>query len=116
MVPVIEALETHAGVSARSWPAAPIRPERYPPELPFLAEHEAAILAVGGSTTVEWEDVKVAVAEGMARGLVVEGWNETTLPERSIPGMVIRIFRRGDRQRVVLHNEGRLTLLDTRAE
>ena len=116
MVPVIEALETHAGVSARSWPAAPIRPEQYPAEIPFLAEQPAAVLAVGGSTTVEWEEVKVAVAEGMARGLVVDGWDETTLPERSIPGMVIRIFRRRDRQRVVLYNAGRLTLLDTRAE
>jgi hypothetical protein len=106
MVPVIEALETHSDVSARPWAAAQVRPEQYPEEIPFLAGHAAAVLAVGGSTTVEWDGVEIVVAERMARGLVLEGWNETTLPERSIPGMVIRI----------LHNAGRLTLLDTRAE
>ena len=116
MVPVIEALETHAGVSARSWKATQLRPDQYPHELPFLAGHPAAILAVGGSTTVEWEGVAGPLVERMARDLVIDGWEETTLPERSIPGMLIRIFRRGDRQRVVLYNAGRLTLLDTRAE
>jgi hypothetical protein len=116
MVPVIEALETHAGVSARSWEGVLHRPDQYPSDLPFLAGHPAAILAVGGSTTIEWEEVPSPLVERMARDLVIDGWEETTLPERSIPGMLIRIFRRKDRQRVVLHSAGRLTLLDTRAE
>ena len=56
------------------------------------------------------------MAEVLARGLADEGWVETTLPDSSMPGMSIRPFRMGGRQRVLIHDGRLLSLLDTRAE
>ena len=116
MVPVIEALETHDGVTTTSWAPSAARPSDYPADLPFLADHPATMLSVRGSTTLEWEGVLPRVAEVLARTLANEGWVETTLPDPSMPGMSIRPFRLGQRQRVLIHGGRILSLLDTRAE
>jgi hypothetical protein len=115
MVPVIEALETHAEVSAATWEATPRRPEGYPAEIPFLADCVATMLTVRGSTTMEWDGIAPRSVEALARELVDSGWVETTLPDSSMPGMTIRPFRRGERQRVLIHDGRLLSLLDTRA-
>lgn len=116
MVPVIEALETHAGVASREWTATEIRPSDYPADLPFIADHPFTILTVNGSTTVEWDGIGQRMVEVIARQMVHAGWVETTLPNASVPGMSIRPFRHGARQRVLIHDGRLLTLLDTRAE
>ena len=116
MVPVIEALETHDGVATTTWAAAPSRPRDYPTDLPFLADLPATMLSVRGSTTLEWDGVPPRIAEVVARALVDQGWVETTLPDSSMPGMSIRPFRMGARQRVLIHDGRLLSLLDTRAE
>ena len=116
MVPVIEALETHAGIAAAIWPAAATRPAGYPRDLNFLADCEVTVLVVRGSTTLEWDGVGSRSVETLARELVDAGWVETTIPDSSMPGMAIRPFRRGDRQRVLIHDGRLLSLLDTQAE
>ena len=116
MVPVVESLETHAGVSSKEWSGAPTRPADYPADLPFIADHPFTILAVNGSTTVEWDGIGQRMVEVIARQMVTAGWVETTLPNASLPGMAIRPFRLGARQRVLIHDGRFLTLLDTRAE
>ena len=116
MVPVIEALETHDGISTTIWAPSAARPSDYPADIPFLADHSATLLSVRGSTTIEWDRVAPRMAEVLARGLANEGWVETTLPDSSMPGMSIRPFRMGGRQRVLIHDGRLLSLLDTRAE
>lgn len=116
MVPVIEALETHDGVSTLTWAPSVVRPRDYPADLPFLADQAATMLAVRGSTTVEWDGVPARSVELLARALVDAGWVETTLPDPSLPGMWIRPFRLGGRQRILIHDGRLLSLLDTRAE
>ena len=116
MVPVIEALETHDGVATTTWAPSPVRPSDYPSDLPFLADLPATMLAVRGSTTLEWDGVPPRMAEVVARSLANDGWIETTLPDSSMPGMSIRPFRMGTRQRVLIHDGRLLSLLDTRAE
>ncbi len=116
MVPVIEALETHDGVTTTTWAPSANRPKEYPADLPFLADHPVTMRSVRGSTTLEWKGVPPRVAEVLARTLANEGWVETTLPDSSMPGMSIRPFRLGQRQRVLIHDGRLLSLLDTRAE
>jgi hypothetical protein len=116
MVPVIEALETHAEIGTLTWEASATRPDGYPADLPFLADLPVTMLSVRGSTTLEWEGVPPRTAETIARNLVDAGWVETTLPDSSMPGMSIRPFRLGERQRVLIHDGRLLSLLDTRAE
>ena len=116
MVPVIEALETHNGVTTTTWAASPVRPREYPADLPFLADQPATLLSVRGSITLEWGGAPPRAAEVLARTLAAEGWVETTLPDPSMPGMSIRPFRLGLRQRVLIHDGRLLSLLDTRAE
>ena len=116
MVPVIEALETHDGVTTTTWAPSPVRPRDFPADLPFLADRAVTMLSVRGSTTLEWDGVQLRVAEVVARTLVDDGWVETTLPDSSMPGMSIRPFRMGARQRVLIHDGRLLSLLDTRAE
>ena len=116
MVPVIEALETHDGVTTTTWAPSTVRPRDYPVDLPFLPDHPATMLSVRGSTTLEWGGAPPHLAEVLARTLANEGWVETTLPDSSMPGMRIRPFRMGRRQRVLIHDGRLLSLLDTRAE
>jgi hypothetical protein len=116
MVPVVEALETHAGVASHEWKGAATRPADYPADLPFIADHPFTILTVNGSTTVEWGGVGQRMVEVIARQLVTAGWVETALPHASMPGMMIRPFRLAGRQRVLIHDGRLLTVLDTRAE
>src|SRR5258705_13899870 len=99
MVPVIEALETHAEISTTSWDGSAVSPAGYPPDLPFLADQAATMLSVRGSTTLEWVGAPPRTVETVARSLVDSGWVETTLPDSSMPGMIIRPFRLGQRQR-----------------
>ncbi|HWA41316.1 MAG TPA: hypothetical protein VG712_06875 [Gemmatimonadales bacterium] len=115
-MPVIEALETHAGVSSHEWTGAPTRPAEYPADLPFIPDHPFTILTVNGSTTVEWDGLSQRMVEVIARQMVHAGWVETTLPNASMPGMAIRPFRLDARQRVLIHDGRLLTLLDTRAD
>ena len=116
MVPVLESLETHDGITTTSWASSARRPSGYPADLPFVAEHAATLLAVRGSTTIEWESLAPRAVEALARELVDAGWVETTLPDPSMPGMTIRPFRRGERQRVLIHDGRLLSLLETRTE
>jgi hypothetical protein len=116
MVPVIEALETHAEIRTTTWEGSAVRPADYPHDLPFLADQAATMLSVRGSTTLEWIGVPPRTAEAVARSLVDAGWVETTLPDSSMPGMSIRPFRLGERQRVLIHDGRLLSLLDTRTE
>ncbi len=116
MVPVIEALETHNEVTTTIWAPSAVRPKDYPADLPFLADQTATRLTVRGSTTLEWDGVPPRLAEVLAQALADEGWVETTLPDPSMPGMSIRPFRMGRRQRVLVHDGRLLSLLDTRAE
>lgn len=116
MVPIIEALETHAGVVSHEWTGAATRPADYPAEFPFIPDHPFTILTVNGSTTIEWDGVAQRMVETIARQMVTAGWIETTLPNASVPGMTIRPFRREGRQRVLIHDGRLLTLLETRTE
>ena len=116
MVPVVEALETHAGVSTHGWQGLATRPAEYPAEFPFVADHPFTILTVNGSTTIEWDGIGQRMVEVLARQMVHAGWIETALPNASMPGMMIRPFRLGTRQRVLIHDGRLLTLLDTRTE
>ncbi|MEO6068117.1 MAG: hypothetical protein ABIQ41_09080 [Gemmatimonadales bacterium] len=116
MVPVIEALETHDGIATTAWAPSTRRPAGYPADLPFVAERAATLLAVRGSTTIEWDSLPPRAVETLARELVDAGWVETTLPDSSMPGMTIRPFRRDVRQRVLTHDGRLLSLLETRAE
>ncbi|HEU4569394.1 MAG TPA: hypothetical protein VFS07_02355 [Gemmatimonadales bacterium] len=116
MVPIVEALETHAGVTDQAWAATPTRPAEYPAELPFLPDHSFSLLRVAESTTVEWDGISPRAVETIARQLADARWVETTLPNASMPGMTIRIFRRDARQRVLVHDGRLLTLLDTGVE
>ena len=99
-------------------PSSPsaVRPKDYPADLPFLADQTATMVSVRGSTTLEWDGAPPRVAEVLARTLANEGWVETTLPDSSMPGMRIRPFRMGGRQRVLIYDGRLLSLLDTRAE
>lgn len=116
MVPVIEALETHDGIATIVWRPLALRPDAYPTDLPFVADHPAAMHSVRGSTTLEWDGLPARRIEALARDLIDAGWVETTLPDSSMPGMTIRPFRRAGRQRVLIHDGRLLSLLDTRAE
>ena len=76
MVPVIEALETHDGVTTTTWAPSAVRPGDYPVDLPFLADHPATMLSVRGSTTLEWEGAPPRMAEVLARTeSIVAGWS-----------------------------------------
>ena len=116
MVPVIEGLETHDEVATVTWPALGAVPAGWPEGIPFLADRPATMLSVRGSRTFEWDAIPEGEAEVVARRMVDDGWVETTLPDVSMPGMRIRPFRRGDRQRVLIHDGRMLSLLETRAE
>ena len=116
MVPVLEALETHSGVEGHPWPPSPTRPTGYPGDLPFLEDRASTTLQVNGSTTVEWDGLARAMVEPVARRLAEGGWVERRPPGERVPGMVVRTFSRHDRQRVLIHDGRKLTLLDSRAE
>lgn len=112
----VESLETHDQVVCTSWAPSDTRPAGYPAHLPFLEARAAAYSSVNGNGNLQWFQAVPADAEKVARALAEEGWVETTLPNPSMPGMVIRPFRRGDRQRIVLLGGTMLSLLETRAE
>ncbi len=112
----IEALETHDDVRAISWAPAGERPAGYPDDLPFLPGQHVAMTLSNGNRNLQWHAAATDSAESVCRTLLAEGWAETTLPAPSMPGMFIRPFRRGDRQRIVLGGGPMLSLLETRAE
>ena len=112
----IEALETHDDVRAFSWAGSAERPAGYPEDLPFLPGHPVALTLSNGNRNLQWGASATPHAESLCATLLADGWAETTLPSSSMPGMFIRPFRRGARQRVVLGGGPILSLLETRAE
>lgn len=112
----IESLETHDDVRAFSWDGGPERPAGYPEDLPYLPGLPVALTLSNGNRNLQWGAVAMSHAESICAELLAEGWVETTLPSSSMPGMFIRPFRRGVRQRVVLGGGPVLSLLETRAE
>ncbi|MEP6744871.1 MAG: hypothetical protein ABJB33_05200, partial [Gemmatimonadota bacterium] len=72
--------------------------------------------STGESTNLHWYRATPEEAAVMAAELEAAGWSETSMPHASMPGMSIRPFRRGDRQRVLILGGSFLSLLDTRAE
>ena len=113
---IIESLETHDKVVSTSWDACPTPPRGYPEDIPFFAGRPACLSAAGGNRNLQWYGATAADADRLALALLGTGWTETTLPAPSMPGMVIRPFRRGDRQRVVILGGTMLSLVDTPAE
>ena len=112
----IEALETHDDIRAVSWAAATERPAEYPADLPFIPGLPVSLTVSNGNRNLQWYSAPQGSAESVCERLVADGWAETTIPSPSMPGMFIRPFRRGDRQRIVLGGGPILSLLETRAE
>ena len=113
---IIESLETHDKVVSTSWDPSPTPPQGYPEDIPFFAGRHACLSAAGGNRNLQWYGVGATDADRLALALLGAGWTETTLPASSMPGMVIRPFRRGDRQRVVILGGTMASLVETRAE
>lgn len=113
---IIESLETHDKVVSISWDPCATPPAGYPADLPFLAGRYACLSSAGESRNLQWYGATPADADLLAGLLLGDGWTETTLPAPSMPGMIIRPFRRGDRQRVVILGGTMASLVETRAE
>jgi hypothetical protein len=112
----IEALETHDDVRAVSWTPTDGRPVGYPEDLPFLPGQHVSLTVSNGNRNLQWHAAATDSAEAVCRHLVADGWVELAIPSPSMPGMFIRPFRRGDRQRIVLGGGPTFSLLETRAE
>ena len=112
----VESLETHDQVVCTSWAPADTPPVGYPAHLPFLSERAVTYSSVNGNGTLQWHQASPADAERIARALIADGWVETTLPNPSMPGRVVRTFRRGVRQRILLLGGAWRSVLQSRAE
>lgn len=113
---IVESLETHGAVQCITWERAPRAPKGYPEDLPFLSDRMVAFSAVNGNRQLQWYQAEPQDAERLAGELKAGEWIETTLPMASMPGMFIRPFRRGERQRIIVSAGAFLSLVDTRAE
>ena len=113
---IVDSLETHDPVRCITWEPAASPPREYPSDLPFLAHRVAALSSTNGNRQLQWYSAEPQDADQVATELREGGWAETTLPMTSMPGMSIRPFRRGDRQRILLAAGPQLSLVDTRAE
>lgn len=113
---IVESLETHQPVRCITWERAATPPTGYPDDLPFLAGRGVTYSVVNGNRQLQWYQAEPADAEELASDLRRHAWSETTLPMASMPGMFIRPFRRGDRQRIIVSAGAFLSLVDTRAE
>lgn len=112
----VESLETHAEVHSTMWAPCGTRPAGFPDDLPFLPGKACSFSAVNGNRTVQWHGAEEGDIARVASDLARDGWVETTIPSPSMPGMVIRPFRREARQRIVLLGGSLLSVLETRAE
>jgi hypothetical protein len=113
---IVDSLETHDPVRCITWEPAASPPREYPSDLPFLAHRVAMFSSTNGNRQLQWYQAVAQDADQIATELREGGWTETTLPMSSMPGMTIRPFRRGDRQRVLISSGSTLSLVDTRAE
>lgn len=113
---ITESLETHGSVQCTSWEGAAVPPTGYPADLPFLVDRVVMFSSVNGNRQLQWYQAEPQDADRLAAELQDGGWSETTLPMASMPGMFIRPFRRGDRQRIIVSAGAFLSLVDTRAE
>lgn len=100
---------------AKGWDPAPQRPSSYPDDLPYLTDRAVVLTWMPKGVNLQWHNAGPADPHTLASALAAEGWQETGLPMASMPGMTIRPFRRGDRQRIVMSAGQLLTLLDTPA-
>ena len=113
---IVESLETHGAVHCITWDPALSAPKGYPEDLPFLAQRAVTYSSVNGNRQLQWYQAGPSDAAQLAADLTGHEWSETTLPMASMPGMFIRPFRRGDRQRIIVSAGAFLSLVDTRAE
>ena len=113
---IVESLETHGPVQCITWEPAAVPPNGYPADLPFLADRVVMFSSVNGNRQLQWYQAEPQDADQIAAGLRDGDWSETTLPMASMPGMFIRPFRRGDRQRIIVSAGSFLSMVDTRAE
>ncbi len=112
----VESLETHEGFSSTNWDPTESRPGGYPADVPFLPRTATMVMTKPGSTTLQWFKAMPDHDAVIVREMTAAGWVEAPLTDPTMPGMTIRPFRRGDRQRILIRGGEFLSLLDTRAE
>jgi hypothetical protein len=113
---IIEPVGAAPGVGSIAWDPASTRPPRYPDDLPFLPGRAVVLSRMPNGVTLQWHQTTKDDLTRIATELATDGWTETTLPTPTMPGMTIRPFRRGDRQRVIVGGGEVLSLIDTAAK
>jgi len=98
---------------AKTWEPSAHRPAGYPDDLPHLAGRVVMVTWMPNGMQLQWPGPMGDAMELLSNALNTDGWRETTLPTPTMPGMTIRPFRRGDRQRVVVGGGEILALVDT---
>lgn len=113
---IVEPLGAAAGHDSLTFEPAAVRHARFPKDLPFLAGRSAMLTTMPKGLQLQWFKVSDTDMASVVGDLVGAGWTETMLPTPTMPGMMIRPFRRGDRQRVLILGGDLLGLIDTPAE
>jgi|SRR5688572_13273253 hypothetical protein len=113
---VVEPLGAGAGLHSISWEAAATRPPRYPDDVPFVAGRVAMLTMMPKGFHLQVFKSSEGDLHALVAELVGSGWTETVLPTPTMPGMSIRPFRRGDRQRILVLGGDLLGLIDTPTE
>jgi hypothetical protein len=113
---IIEPVGAAPGVGSIAWDPTPTRPPRYPDDFPFIAGRAVVLSRMPNGVTLQWHQTSKEDLAQVASELTTDGWAETTLPTPTMPGMTIRPFLRGDRQRVIVGGGEVLSLIDTAAK
>jgi hypothetical protein len=110
---IVEPVGVAAGIGSIAWDPSATRPARYPDAFPFLPGRPAVLSTMPQGASIQWHQTTAEDLSRLAAELVTDGWTETTLPTPTMPGMTIRPFRRGDRQRIIVGGGDLLSLIDT---
>lgn len=110
---IAEPVGAAEGIGSIAWEPSATRPPRYPDDLPFLPGRSVLLSRMATGASLQWHQAAGDDLARLATELAASGWTETTLPTPTMPGMTIRPFRRGDRQRVLVGGGELLSLIDT---
>ena len=113
---IAEPVGAAEGIGSIAWEPSPTRPPRYPDDLPFLPGRSVVLSRMPNGMNLQWHQTTGDDLAGIVSELTADGWTETTLPTPTMPGMTIRPFRRGDRQRIIVGGADLLSLVDTPAK
>ena len=113
---IVEPLGATASLTSITFDPAESPHPRFPAGVPFLARRGAMLTSMPKGFQLQWFKVAEPDLASVVDDLVGAGWVETVMPTPTMPGMTIRPFRRGDRQRVLVLGGDLLGLIETPAE